>query len=136
MGQRAAAGDHHPVEVLFLDDFGDMADAVLRTGIQVGLGVDNIWKLAGMTADFCHIQESSYIRSAVADEHADACRFTPHFSFIGEGARDGQAEAGRAERPGGSSGRAAGFDHGFWDILGGTEWSYGIDTRAAGFQAG
>ena len=97
---RGAACHHHAVQAMFFDLLGDVPDAVLRAGVEVVFGMNNMRQPGGKLGHLGYIQIPAYVRPTVTykDTHAG---FLPAYIALG-GKFDpcGQGEACRAEQAG------------------------------------
>jgi hypothetical protein len=69
VSERGAAGDHHPVKIMFFDLLGDMPDAILGAGVQVAFTVLP-WEARMRIASSWHIHEAANIQTARAYKDA------------------------------------------------------------------
>jgi len=134
VGQRRATGDHHAVEAVLGDLFGDVLDAVLRAGVEVVLGVHHAGQRPRVLGHAGHVQVAANVRPAMTDEDADAWLFAAHVALWRELRRHAQRETGRAQPRRRRRCRAAGLDHRLRNILRLAEGADGVDTGAAGLQ--
>ena len=91
--ERRATRHHHAVQAMLQHLLGDVLDAVLRAGVQVRLGVRHIRQRRGVFRDRRHIHKTADVRSARADEDADARRLSADIPFRRIFALNGQSES-------------------------------------------
>ena len=71
VGARRARRDDDPVEAVLGDLLADSGLRVARAGVEVFLGVDDVWEPAGVLRYRGHVDDPADVPAAVADEHAD-----------------------------------------------------------------
>ena len=131
VGQRRAGGDHDPVEAQALRLLRDTLDRILRTGIQIMLGVHHPWQTRRVLCHRWHVQEPADVRPAVADENTNPGLLLCHVPLrrIHHLLRAGPAGR-RHDQPCRSS-RAAGINDRLGDVLRLAERPDGKDPRTA-----
>ena len=134
VGQRRTGGDHDPVEPQFPRLLRDVLDRILRTGVQVVLGVHYPRQARRVLRHRRHVEEAADVGPAMADENADARFLRAHVPLrrIRHLPRASPASRGH-DRPS-SRRRAAGLDHRFGDVLRFAERPHGEDSRTARLQ--
>ena len=137
VGDGGASRHHHPVKVVFLDDFGHIDLGVLGAGEQVVFHVRHVGQRPGIFRQLRHADDAADVDAAVADEHPDAGSiFRPDvFRFGGRpGLGLGPADVPQrgAHRPG--CGRS--LHDRLRDIFGSLHGPADIDARAGSGYGG
>ena len=110
VGQRRAAGDNDPVQILPAHLLGYVFHTVLRTRIQVGLGMGDAGQCCRVLGNAGHVEETADVRTAVANEHADPQLLLGDITLGGKLGFGGQREPSFAEAGRGRGRGPAGFD--------------------------
>ena len=109
VGFGAAGGDHHPVELVFLDFFFDFLLGVLAAGEEVFIREGHVGQAFGVGLDARNIDDSADVDAAVADEHADARVLTGDIPFSGHLDSGDVQATGFGQVGTGDTGGGAGF---------------------------
>ena len=98
------------------------------------LGVNDTRQVLGMFDNFGNIHEATDIRAAMADKNTRSDLFISYVSFRGEFSHTRKAVSGRGKEGSRSCGSTTGFYDCLRDILGFTEWTSYVNTRARTLQ--
>ena len=85
MGAWRASGNHHPVEILLLDDIHQLSLGVCGAGEKVVLDKGHVGKSLGVLHHFRDPDHTTDVDPAVADEDTDARLFSTDITLLGEG---------------------------------------------------
>ncbi len=136
MGSRSARGNNDPIQFVFFDDLLKQLLGILRAGVEIVIGIDDMGECPGILYDGRDIDHAGDIDSAVTDEGANPGSFIIHILFRDVFLFGHQGSSRRSEERGGFSCGSRGLGHGLGDILGAGKGATHENPRLRGLERG